>query len=68
VRRLNDLKINKKKILILNRPRTAGSISEYHRVSLTKRPMKGYVLILAVDLKTDGCERMGGRERRGCRC
>jgi hypothetical protein len=32
-------------------------------VSLAKGPAKGYVLILAVDLKIDGWERMGGREK-----
>jgi hypothetical protein len=61
--KIKRFKINKKKILILNRPRTASSISKIHRISLTKRPTKGYVLILAVDLKTDGGERMGGREK-----
>jgi hypothetical protein len=47
-----------------NTPRSAGWIRKKPRVSLERKPAKGYQPSWAVDLKSDGGEMMGGRERR----
>jgi hypothetical protein len=48
----------------ISTPRTAGFIWWKPRVSLRKRPTKGYGRSWAVDQVMDGREKIGGREKR----
>jgi hypothetical protein len=52
--KIKCFKINKKKILILNQPRTAGINMGKGRVSLTKPPSKGYRPSWVVDPAMNG--------------